>query len=215
MSAELARRIESLRAAGADRWDAPAFAMLVSLQARAARTSGDAGRKFAWALDRCEALEEWMDGARRTLADVAPPAGDSADRDPVQGALDAGDLPSAQVLAVLAQLRPQLTNRAPRALAIANADRFEESLLDARTAVVSAQVHAVGTEPTGPYNPTALAAQLLARVDDLAPTYLRACVAALHDLATLQHATSEPVAPKPRRSRPPRSKPANAARKNE
>ena len=205
----LARRIEALRAAGAAQWDGPAFSLLVALYARAERGGPSAARTLAWALDRCEALERWMEDATPTLAALA------GSTDEVREAIEHHDLATALVVAALAAL-PQPTARALQSAAGPSyGERLEESLLEARTAVVSAQAHAAGAEPSGPYNPTALAGKLLAAIDDLAPDYLRACVAAFHDLAALQQAASDAASSKPRRSRPPRSSRAPARIKNE
>jgi hypothetical protein len=197
---QLARRIERLRAAGAARWDAPAFSLLTSLQARIERDGGEGGRTLSWALDRCDALERWMD--ETSIAVEAFTTGDAVGRADVLVMLERGDLPSAQVVAALAAFAPR-ARRSARPALLVDGERLEASLLEARTAAVSAQAHSAGIEPSGPYNPTSLAGKLLSSIDDLAPSYLRACVEALHDLAVLQRTETEAAAPKPRRSRPP------------
>jgi hypothetical protein len=83
----------------------------------------------------------------------------------------------------------------------AAAVQLETTLLDARTAAVSARAHAAGSEASGPYNPTALAGRLLARLDALAPGYLRATVAALEDLGALHRRVVDAAPARPKRSR--------------
>ncbi|MEO7093030.1 MAG: DUF2894 domain-containing protein [Polyangiales bacterium] len=198
--ATLDARIEALREAGAAAWDPPAFGLLTSLHERASRGRGRETRVLAWAAERCDALEQWMAETRDAIDAM------QLDADAV-----ARDLPAALVLAALATCRPP----APpdeRGGFLRSQARLETSLVEVRTAVVSAQAHAAAAVPSGPYNPTALAGKLLARLDELAPGYLRACVAALDDLAVLQQLEREASAPKSQQPRARRSSPPRSSR---
>ncbi len=183
----LAARILALRDAGAARWDEPAFVYLTSLQARLTQRpvgSGVDPRMVSRAFERCAALEREMDEARARIAALSVDVSGDSD-DELRAALDVHDLPTAEVLAVLATLPAPSERAATSGRWLESAAQLEASLLEARTAVVSARAHAVGSEASGPYNRAALAGRLLARLDELAPGYLRACVAALDDLAAL------------------------------
>lgn len=196
----LGERLAQLRAAGVPRWDPPGFAYLTSLVARASRPEADA-RLISRAIERCEAMERWLE---ETQAEVARLDGIVDPADGVRAALDDGALAEAQVLAALASMPTPRSRIAPAERWRAATAQLETTLLEARTAAVTARAHAAGSETSGPYNPTALAGRLLARLDALAPGYLRTTVAALEDLAALHRRVVDAAPPRPKRSRPPR-----------
>jgi len=83
---------------------------------------------------------------------------------------------------------------------------LRESLERARAPLALARAADNVPEAAGPYNPQALAARALAAVSELSPSYLRAFVAMLDDLAALD-AAAEPA---PRKGKSPRRKKSGA-----
>jgi hypothetical protein len=188
----LAARFEALRARGAGAWDHAEMRYLGRLLALGDRRAEARLDTFAQAFEAAHAV---------AAAYVADLRYDEATRDEMRAALQSGDLVAVEILA---GTRPR---RAPSPLRDAWIERMQSraeargvvvtggasasallgaSLVEARAAAIANEARALDLESIGPYNPSALALRLFARLDDLDPSYLAAWVAWLEDLGTLR-----------------------------
>lgn len=192
---------EELLAAGVSGFDPAEVAHLAGLRARATE------ERFAARLQRLEAaFDETRSAVARHLDDLAY---DEGTRREMRAAFDAGDLVTVEILASTRPRRKpsalrdewvaRMRERAEERGVVSEADgaRFADALLaaaavEARAASIAEEARALDLDTVGPYNPYALALQILGRLDDLAPTYLASWVAFLEDVAALE---PEPVDP--------------------
>lgn len=190
---------EDLLARGVRGFDEAEVAHLAGLRARASE------ERFALRLQLLEAaFDETREAVARHLEDDAY---DEPTRAEMQAAFDAGDFVTVELLASTRPRRKpsalrdewvaRMRERAEERGVVSEADnaRFADALLaaaavEARAASIAEEARALDLETVGPYNPYALALQILGRLDDLAPTYLASWVAFLEDVAALE---PEPV----------------------
>jgi len=187
---------EELLASGLRGWDTAEVTYIASLRARA----NEERLQF-----RVQLLESSFDEASAAIAKhLDDPAFDEATRAEMKVAFARGDLVEVEILAstrprqrVLSPLRQAFLERVreraeargigldARGTGVTDA-LLSASAVEARAAAIAAEARALDLESVGPYNPWALALQVLGRLDDLDPSYLAAWVAFLEDVAALE-----------------------------
>ncbi|MCA9540912.1 MAG: DUF2894 domain-containing protein [Myxococcales bacterium] len=211
-------RLDTLRAAGAEVFDGPGLRFVAGLLDRADALEGVAAEHLRQRAEARLSQFEARFAAARAEAQVSLAVVQAAGAD-IDGELaeafergdflhirheapralrrvetDDADAARARVVAIETEEHPLSEARAvgdhlARAL-------FREAAEHARSALVVARAGDRVPAETGPYNPEALTARVLALVESVSPTYLRAYLSGLGDLAALRQL---PEARRPKR----------------